>query len=149
LTLLQDSFFVFQQARGLQCVHCTLRCMYRFFSDNYIVGAIAVVTSVCTLHQSRFFKFYLEPLASFWQTSASSKSEFSNLLNCSKICFNSSDFVFNSSDAHWMARTSSRRRCSSNTRRLGTSCGGITPYTHRAIHGPHHQRWPQGYTCLN
>jgi hypothetical protein len=63
LTLLQDSFFVFQQARGLQCVHCTLRCMYPFFSDNYIVGAIAVVTSLCTRYRSRFFKFYLEPLA--------------------------------------------------------------------------------------
>jgi hypothetical protein len=52
--------------------------MYRFFSDNYIVDAIAVVTSVCTLNRLRFFKFYLEPLASFWQTSALSKSGFSD-----------------------------------------------------------------------
>jgi hypothetical protein len=27
-------------------------------------------------------------------------------------------------------------------RSVDLGCGGITSYTHKAVHGPHHQRWP-------
>ena len=38
-------------------------------------------------------------------------------------------------------RISSRRCCTADTRRSGTSCGGTTPDTHDRLHGLCHQGW--------
>ena len=40
------------------------------------------------------------------------------------------------------ARISLRRRCTADTRRSGTSYGGMTPDTHGRLHGLHTQGWP-------
>jgi len=99
------------------------------------------------VHCGQIFDSVLELLTPLWQAilglycSAivhAAQLWFMLLNNCSQLLSNSSrwsDHEFDCSALFAPARTSSRRRCTTDTRCSRTSCGGMTPDTHDRPHG--------------
>ena len=102
----------------------------------------------------KFFYSKHELLTPLWQavlglycsaTVHAARLWFTLLGNCSQLLSNSSrwsDHEFDCSALFAPARTSSRRRYTTDTRRSGTSCGGTTPDTYDRSHGLRPQGWP-------
>ena len=115
--------------------------------EDYLLFSWTDSTWAHFIHYEEIFDSKLKLLTPLWQAVlglccstmvCATRKQYTLLGNCSQLLGNSSrwsDHEFDCSASFARAWTSSRRHCTMDRRRSGTSCGGTTLDTHGRPHG--------------